>query len=164
VNAEQASKRDGLERDGSNLTLRFSAAYIHESEGEPGLDAGISWVQEVRLHFGNAFTSGSMSELPCYLWDDQISLAGESFQMVPVPLEYSGTVELKLVENGQVDGQVEVAGTHVRMGTEQRAKARGEVPRTPKTQRLSPLNYFLRFGRGIRNGWRKIPISLRTPQ
>ncbi len=106
---------DGLERDGSNLTLRFSAAYIHESEGEPGLDAGISWIQEVRLHFRNASTRGSMSELPCYLWDGQISLAGESLQMVPVPLEYSGTVELKLVENGQVDAQVEVAGTHVRM-------------------------------------------------
>ena len=106
---------DGLQTDGANLTLRFSAAYIHESEGEPGLDAGISWVQEVRLHFGNAFTSGSMSELPCYLWDGQISLADEWLQMVPVPLEYSGTVELKLVENGQVDGQVEVTGTHVRM-------------------------------------------------
>ena len=106
---------DGLERDGANLTLRVSAAYIHESEGEPGLDAGIGWVQEVRLHFRNASTRGSMSELPCYLWDGQISLADESLQMIPVPLEYSGTVELKLVENGEVDGQVEVTGTHVRV-------------------------------------------------
>ena len=106
---------DGLDRDGANLTLRFSAAYIHESEGEPGLDAGIGWFQEVRLHFANASTSGSMSELPCYLWDGQISLAGESLQMVPIPLEHSGKVDLKLIENGQVDGQVEVTGTHVRL-------------------------------------------------
>ena len=105
---------DGLDRDGANLTLRFSAAYIHESEGEPGLDAGIGWFQEVRLHFANA-SSGSMSELPCYLWDGQISLAGESLQMVPIPLEHSGKVDLKLIENGQVDGQVEVTGTHVRL-------------------------------------------------
>jgi hypothetical protein len=35
--------------------------------------------------------------------------------MIPVPLEYSGPAELKLVENGQVDGQVEVTGTLVRM-------------------------------------------------
>jgi hypothetical protein len=102
---------DGLDRDGANLTLRFSAAYIHESEGEPGLDAGIGWFQEVRLHFANASTSGSMSELPCYLWDGQISLAGESLQMVPIPLEHSGKVDLKLIENGQV----EVTGTHVRL-------------------------------------------------
>ena len=106
---------DGLETDGANLTLRFSAAYIHESEGEPGLDAGIGWFQEVQIHFCNASTSGSMSELPCYLWDGQISLGGESRQMVPVPLEYDGTVHLKLVENGERDRQIEVSGTHVRM-------------------------------------------------
>jgi hypothetical protein len=106
---------DGLERDGANLTLRFSAAFIHESEGEPGLDAGIGWFQEVRLHFRNASIRGSMSKFPCYLWDGQISLADESFQMIPVPLEYSGRVELKLVENGEIEGQVEVAGMHVRM-------------------------------------------------
>jgi Cysteine-rich CPCC len=108
---------DGLDGDGANLTLRFSAAYIHESEGEPGLDAGIVWFQEVRLHFANTSTSGSMSELPCYLWDGRISLAGESLQMIPVPLEHSGEVHLKLIENGDEvgGGQVEVTGTHVRL-------------------------------------------------
>jgi hypothetical protein len=109
---------DGLKRDGSTLTLRFSAAYIHESEGKPGLDSGIAWVQEVQLHFRNASTRGSMSELPCYLWDGQISLGGESLQMIPIPLEYSGTVELKLIENSentQFDGQIEVTGTQVHM-------------------------------------------------
>lgn len=30
---------EGLDRDGADLTQRFSAAYIYESEGEPGLDA-----------------------------------------------------------------------------------------------------------------------------
>jgi len=105
---------DSLERDGANLTLRFSAAYIHESEGEPGLDAGIGWFQEVQIHLSNASTSGSMSELPCYLWDGQISLGGESRQMAPVPLD-DGTVHLKLVENGERDRQIEVSGTHVRM-------------------------------------------------
>jgi hypothetical protein len=32
---------DSLERDGANVTLRFSEAYIHESNGEPGIAAGV---------------------------------------------------------------------------------------------------------------------------
>jgi hypothetical protein len=42
------SKFDGFDQDGTNLTLRFSAAYIHESDSERGLDVGIDWVQDVR--------------------------------------------------------------------------------------------------------------------
>jgi hypothetical protein len=106
---------DGFDQDGPNLTLRFSAAYIHESDGKPGLDAGVDWIQDVRLHFENASHTGSMSQLPCYLWDGQLSLADESIQMVPVPLEYTGKVKLKLVENGEVDGAIEVTATHVEM-------------------------------------------------
>jgi len=106
---------DGWEQDGTILTLRFSAAYIHESDGDPGVDAGIGWVQEVRLHFTNASVAGTISQLPCYLWDGRISLGDEALQMVPVPLQFSGRIELKLVENGEVDGQVEVTATHVEM-------------------------------------------------
>jgi hypothetical protein len=107
------SKFDGFDQDGTNLTFRFSAAYIHESDSERGLDVGIDWVQDVRLHFANASIIGSMSQLPCYLWDGQLSLADESKQMVPVPLEFSGKVKLKLVENGEMDGAIEVTATHV---------------------------------------------------
>jgi len=54
---------DGFDQDGQNLTLRFSAAYIHESDGKPGLDAGVDWIQEVRLHFENASITGSRRKL-----------------------------------------------------------------------------------------------------
>jgi hypothetical protein len=101
--------------DGADLTLRFSAAYIHESEGKPGLDAGVDWIQEVRLNFQDASITGAMSQLPCYLWDGQLSLGDESMQMVPIPLEFTGKVKLKLVENGEVDGAIEVTAAHVQM-------------------------------------------------
>ena len=106
---------DGFDQDGANITLRFSVACIHESDGEPGSDAGVDWIQEVRLHFENASLTGSMSQLPCSLWDGQLSLANESIQMVPVPLEYTGQLKLKLVENGEVGGAIEVTATHVEM-------------------------------------------------
>ena len=34
---------DGVE-EWANLALRFSAAYIHESEGKPDVDVGARWV------------------------------------------------------------------------------------------------------------------------
>ena len=76
-----------------------------------------------------------MSELPCYLWDGQISLTGESLQMVPIPLEHSGKVDLKLIENGQVDGQVEVTGTHVRLELCGEPKHLEKFPGARKTNR-----------------------------
>jgi hypothetical protein len=36
-------------------------------------------------------------------------------QMVPIPLEYTGKVKLKLVENGEIDGVIEVTASHVEM-------------------------------------------------
>ena len=78
---------DGFHQDGTKLTHGFSAAFIHESNGEPGLDPGIDWVQEVRLRFENASVTGAMSQLPCYLWDGELSLADRPIPMVPVPLE-----------------------------------------------------------------------------
>jgi hypothetical protein len=102
---------DSLERDGANVTLRFSEAYIHESNGEPGMAAGSGWVQEVRIHIGGASLSGEIPELPCDLWDGNIRLGGDLFQMVPIPLDYKGTVEINLEQKGKI----RVVGTSLRL-------------------------------------------------
>ena len=102
---------DSLERVGANLTLRFSAAYIHESNREPGRDAGSGWIQEARLHVIGASLSGEIPELPCDLWDGNIRLGTDLFQMVPIPLDYKGIVEINLEQNGKI----RVVGTGVRL-------------------------------------------------
>ena len=102
---------DSLERDGKSVILRFAAAYIHESEGEPGRDAGSGWVQAIRLHVIDASLTGEIVELPCDLWDGDISLGGELFEMLPIPLDYEGPVEVNLRQ----DGQLKIVGTHVRL-------------------------------------------------
>src|SRR4029077_7988080 len=79
---------DGLEKDRTNVTLRFSAAYIHESNGKPGLDAGSGWIQEARLHIAGASLSGEIPELPRDLWDGSIRLGDELYQMTPIPLAH----------------------------------------------------------------------------
>jgi len=103
---------DGVEREGTELALRFSAAYIHESEGKPGLDAGSGWIQELRLHISDASLSGEIHDLPCNLWDGAISLGDERFDnSVPIPLDYRGRVEVNLEQ----DGKLTVVGSRLRV-------------------------------------------------
>ena len=94
---------NGVEREGTDLSLRFSAAYIHQSEGKPGVDAGSGWVQELRLHISAASLSGEILDLPCDLCDGSISLGDERFNnCVPIPLDYRGRIEVHLEQEGKL--------------------------------------------------------------
>ena len=102
---------DDVRKDGTDLTLRFSAAYIHQSSGKPGVDAGSGWVQEAVLHVRGGSVNGEIRELPCDLWDGDLLLGGQSFDMIPIPLDYDGQVEITL----EHDGTMRVTGTRVRL-------------------------------------------------
>lgn len=94
------------------MSLRFSAAYIHQSEGEPGVDAGSGWVQELSLHVSDASLSGEILDLPCDLWDGSVLLDEKRFDnCVPIPLDYRGRVEVNLEQ----DGKLTVIGTRLQV-------------------------------------------------
>ena len=116
---------DGVEVEGTDLVLRFSAAYLHQSEGKPGVDAGSDWVQEVRLHISDASLSGEILDLPCDLWDGSISLDNERFDnCVPIPLDHRGRVEVSLEQ----DGKLTIIGTRLRVELLGQAKYVEEFP------------------------------------
>jgi hypothetical protein len=102
---------DGIRRDGTDLILRFSAAYIHQSTGKPGVEAGSGWVQEVLLHVSGGFVEGEIPELPCDLWDGDLRLGGQSFDMIPIPLHYEGEVEISLERHRRM----RITGTGIRV-------------------------------------------------
>lgn len=94
---DSLSLRDGL------VVLHFSSVYIHESEGVPGVDAGSGWVQEAYLKIGSAVVVGSFSELPRDLEHGYIKLGITlSDNMIRVPLDRQGAVELRLGGRGEV--------------------------------------------------------------
>ena len=105
------STLDSVQVDGTNLTIRFSAAYIHESNGKPGLDAGSGWTQEALIHMKGASVEGTIHELPCNLWDGSLRLGGDLFEMIPIPLAYEGGIEINLEQ----DGKMRITGTHVHL-------------------------------------------------
>jgi hypothetical protein len=82
--------------------FRLVPAYIHKSTGEPGVDSGTGWVQNIILRIRNANVCGAFSELPRDLEGGTLRIGSISFDnMIPMRASYSGEVELKLEALGE---------------------------------------------------------------
>jgi hypothetical protein len=90
--------------------LHLSSAYIHQSEGIPGRDAGSGWVQKAVLRIHDARVEGAFSEFPVDLSTGQIRMGKNTLDNeIPVPLRHKGAFELRLQAMWQ--GQVTVSFT-----------------------------------------------------
>ena len=84
------------ERDGA-VVVHFKPAYVHQSEGRPGIDPGTGWNQEARLIFPKASVKGEFPEWPCDIIDGHIIVGGECHANgIPVPLDAVTFTELRL--------------------------------------------------------------------
>lgn len=83
--------------DGAVL-VHFLPAYLHKSQGRPGLDPGTGWVQEARLLFSDANVSGCLPDLPCDVTDGELLVGAERHDnAIPIPLTAVASTELRLV-------------------------------------------------------------------
>jgi hypothetical protein len=95
-----------------DVVLKLSPAYIHQSEGRPAMDAGTGWVQDAVIRIRGDVISGSISELPCDLWDGYLTLKGErSDNIIPIPLSVEGDIELEITSTS--GESVQVRGDHI---------------------------------------------------
>ena len=107
------SRLDSLSVEGHEAVLYFSRVYIHQSEGKPGVDAGTGWTQVAIIRIDNAMIGSLFTEWPRNLQDGYLKLNGEvSDNMIPIPLDHSGSVELRLEDWNEV---VFASGTHIRL-------------------------------------------------
>jgi len=91
--------------------LHFSPAYIHESDGVPGRDAGSGWVQQAILHVHNANIDGAFLEFPVHLTDGQTRVGDIILDNeIPVPLHHEGAFALRLQAMWQEAGAVTFTG------------------------------------------------------
>jgi hypothetical protein len=79
------------------IVLELSPAYIHQSEGRPARDAGTGWLQDAIIRIRGKGISGSISALPCDLWDGNLTLPDEYMDNpIPIPLSAEGDIVLQL--------------------------------------------------------------------
>jgi hypothetical protein len=94
----------------TGVTIRFAHAYVHRSEGRPGVDAGTGWSQEAELFVSEAILIGKVPPLPCLLTGGTLEIGSRSHEnMIPLPLDSQESVTITL-SFGCLDFEIEVKG------------------------------------------------------
>jgi hypothetical protein len=92
------SELAAVEQIGAAVVLSFSAIYIHESIGEPGVDAGVGWYQPCTFTISDAHIVSGAS-LPSSVADGSIRLGDTVHQngLPSVSCQLEGPIELSLL-------------------------------------------------------------------
>jgi hypothetical protein len=94
------SRLIAVQQEGGAVILHFNAAYVHASEGRPGVDKGTGWSQELKIFIESGVIEGAIPELPCDLTDGQLKFGGNVFSnIIPIPFDQRGETELLLEAN-----------------------------------------------------------------
>ena len=90
------SELTSIAKRGDSIELRFDA-YIHGSEGTPGVDAGKGWYQDVMLVVGGGVVEGEITNWPAELYHGTLEIDGAAIEnVVPLPIERTGSIRLTL--------------------------------------------------------------------
>ncbi len=96
------------------ISLNFSAAYLHKSEGVPGVDDGSGWVQEGKLEFVNATELGAVDIGEGWMVGGTLAVqSGEPMSMLPVPFDAAGGVTATFTFNNGVDVHLTAEAAHL---------------------------------------------------
>jgi hypothetical protein len=85
--------------EGNGLTIELSPAYIHESDGNPGISPGKGYSQIVRLRFtGLRFPEAILPAPSGTIWDASIKVGAANYDnMLPMPFTCAGEVVANFV-------------------------------------------------------------------
>jgi hypothetical protein len=143
-----------VEAAGTAVVVRL-AAYVHRSDGRPGMDPGSGWSQPVELVFTGGQVEERPAELPCTLDDGRVSGGAEFAGIVPLPASVNTAVQFEA--QGLCGERLTVRGTGLEVvavgdgtfiesfpGTRQAVKEKGSgvesrPNRVEPSQRWSPF-------------------------
>ncbi|WP_165066267.1 hypothetical protein [Paludisphaera rhizosphaerae] len=92
------SRLAGIAWESGNLVLRFAPAYVHRSEGRPGVDVGTGWLLELDLIIAAAVAESLPVTVPVNLADGQFFEEETCWDnKIPLPLNFLGRVSLRAV-------------------------------------------------------------------
>jgi len=94
------------------IEIGLMPAYVHSSAGEPGVDPGTGWLQNVAIVVEGGNVEGELPQMPCDLSGGTLAVAETvSDNTLTLPLDQSGSIELKL--EVMWGGQIVVRGTRI---------------------------------------------------
>jgi hypothetical protein len=93
-------------------------AYVHRTEGEPGVAPGECGLQQIRFLVDAMIVDGEVEDLPAWSYEGSLTI-GRSIQnnMVPFPAKYSYAVQLSLMLGGDARTVV-ISGTGLSIESE----------------------------------------------
>ncbi len=103
------SEVSAILREGDNVIVYFTSAYIHKSEGKPAYDSGTGWVQPAELLIGGGSIEGIYPDFPCWIADGTLECEDAvSDNILPLPFECKGRIKLELIFT--TDSMVRIVG------------------------------------------------------
>lgn len=97
-----------------SVTVIFSTAYIHESEGLPGRDFGRIWTQVAAVTVDRISSTPPLTEVPIWALGGTLSLGTTRYdQFIPADGKYVGDVELSVQlsrDDGSDGGELRLRG------------------------------------------------------
>jgi len=88
----------GIEFDTGGNGAVVLDAYVHRTEGEPGISPGEGGVQRVRISMDMMTTTGEMGSLPATIYEGSLALDDfEHDNIVPLPFQAVGNSTLSLM-------------------------------------------------------------------
>ncbi len=76
------------------VSVVFTSAYLHKSEGVPGVDADTGWTQAATLEFNSASVAGAHDIGDGWIMAGSLEVNGEhGLSGIPIPFDVSGMVK-----------------------------------------------------------------------
>ncbi len=91
------SKVAAISENNGQVTVFFSHAYVHTSEGRPGWDKGSGYWQAAALTFAEGSIESDATELIGDIWEGDLEFDGQVYENeIPMPFDHTGPVTLRL--------------------------------------------------------------------
>ena len=108
----------GIVFDAGATLITFSHAYIHQSDGVPGVDPGSGWSQRAELRINRSAKPNVPENGPYEISDGQLELDDVAYpNEIPIPLSHDGFVRLKLsvIDGEGMDSEIAVTGRDIEL-------------------------------------------------
>jgi len=106
------SEVTGIRLDNRDVVVEI-IAYVHASQGRPGIDRGTGWSQRAELIVEDATVERSLDSNYLWITDGFLEVNSKRFNnLLPVPFGESGKINLKL---SGAEGSLWLSGRRVRL-------------------------------------------------